>query len=361
MKIIHCGDLHLDAKMETHFNVEQARERRYEILGTFERMVEYGRANGVSLILIAGDMFDTVASSQRRIKDRVLEIITSHEDIDFLYLQGNHDSDTYFKSLAALPANLKLFDGHWTSYRYGDVVVSGVEFGKETTPGIYDLLSLDHDMFNIVMLHGQVTSNRNSLESGMVNIPLLKDRGIDYLALGHLHDYRCESLDGRGVYCYCGALEGRGFDETGKKGFVVLDIADKQLDYQFVSLARREFHIIPVALDGCLSTAQALDLVEQAIEKGEKDDCVRIILEGRVDENFDLDLDYLSHQLKDRFYFVELINRIRLDVDYRKFANDISLKGEFIRTVEALDLDEPSKNRIIMMGLNALLHKEVIS
>lgn len=361
MKIIHCGDLHLDAKMETHFNVDQAKERRYEILGTFERMVEYARTNGIELILIAGDMFDTVASSQRRIKDRVLEIITSHEDIDFLYLQGNHDSDTYFKTMATLPANLKLFANHWTCYRYGDVVVSGIEFVQGTSPRFHDELQLDREAFNIVMLHGQVASNSNGLESGMVSLPSLKDRGIDYLALGHLHDYRLESLDGRGVYCYCGALEGRGFDETGKKGFVVLDIENKRLDHKFVSLAKREFHIVPVALDECPTTAQALALIVRAVESIDKDDCVRIILEGRVDENMDLDLDYLEHQLKDRFYFVELINRILVAIDYLKFANDISLKGEFIRTVQALDLDEPSKNRIIMMGLNALMHKEVIS
>ena len=41
MKIIHCSDLHLDSKMETNLTKEKARERKNEILITFESMVEY--------------------------------------------------------------------------------------------------------------------------------------------------------------------------------------------------------------------------------------------------------------------------------------------------------------------------------
>ena len=56
----------------------------------------------------------------------------------------------------------------------------------------------------------------------LVSLPRLQNKNIDYLALGHLHDYRFERLDSRGHYCYSGALEGRGFDELGPKGFVVV-------------------------------------------------------------------------------------------------------------------------------------------
>ena len=39
MKMIHCADLHLDSKMESNLSAEKARERREELLQTFERMV----------------------------------------------------------------------------------------------------------------------------------------------------------------------------------------------------------------------------------------------------------------------------------------------------------------------------------
>ena len=53
MKMIHCADLHLDSKMESNLSAEKARERREELLQTFERMVEAAEAGRVRAILIA--------------------------------------------------------------------------------------------------------------------------------------------------------------------------------------------------------------------------------------------------------------------------------------------------------------------
>lgn len=59
MKIIHCADLHLDSRMNANLEKDKAKERKGEILHTFERMITYAAENGVSAILIAGDLFDT--------------------------------------------------------------------------------------------------------------------------------------------------------------------------------------------------------------------------------------------------------------------------------------------------------------
>ena len=40
MKLIHCADLHLDAKMTALLDPEQAKERRAEMLQTFRRIVD---------------------------------------------------------------------------------------------------------------------------------------------------------------------------------------------------------------------------------------------------------------------------------------------------------------------------------
>ena len=86
-KMIHCADLHLDSKMETNLSPEQAKTRRYEILATFEDMVDYAIEHEVAIILIAGDMFDTAQNQQKTIKNRVLDIIRNADKIEFLYLQ----------------------------------------------------------------------------------------------------------------------------------------------------------------------------------------------------------------------------------------------------------------------------------
>ena len=54
----------------------------------------------------------------------------------------------------------------------------------------------------------------------------LKEKNIDYLALGHIHEYSQGQIDLRGKYAYSGCLEGRGFDELGEKGFILIDVSD---------------------------------------------------------------------------------------------------------------------------------------
>ena len=47
MKLIHCADLHLDSKMESNLGKEKAKERKGELLYTFERMINYAVENAV--------------------------------------------------------------------------------------------------------------------------------------------------------------------------------------------------------------------------------------------------------------------------------------------------------------------------
>ena len=63
MRIIHCADLHLDSRLQTHLNREKAKMRRDELLRNFERLAEYASGNGVEVILISGDLFDTYTVS----------------------------------------------------------------------------------------------------------------------------------------------------------------------------------------------------------------------------------------------------------------------------------------------------------
>ena len=98
MKIIHCADLQLDSKMTANLSKEQAKERKMEILRTFSRMVEYAKNNQVKAIIIAGDLFDTrtVSATARNL---VRDMINQNSDIDFLYLKGNHDYDSFLAKL----------------------------------------------------------------------------------------------------------------------------------------------------------------------------------------------------------------------------------------------------------------------
>ena len=115
MKIIHCSDLHLDSKMKSNLDSMKAKERRDEILRTYQNMVEYASKNDVKIIIIAGDMFDKKNITVKA-KNVVLDSICSHPEIDFIYLKGNHDEASFILDLEEIPSNLKLFTNTFLSY-----------------------------------------------------------------------------------------------------------------------------------------------------------------------------------------------------------------------------------------------------
>ena len=274
MKIIHCSDLHLDSKMETNLDKERARERKNEILLTFERMVQYAKENNVKIIIIAGDLFDKKAVTVKA-KKTVKNAIISNPEIDFVYLKGNHDEAGFIDEDEELPSNLKTFNkNNWQTYEYGNITISGIEFGDTQNYEIYNSLFLEKNKLNIVVMHGQESETNIKDKAEIINLKELKNKNIDYLALGHIHSYKKEKLDNRGVYWYSGCLEGRGFDECGEKGFVVLNIEDKKINTEFIPFSYRTLYEVHVDFIGNKETRE----IEKCIEEKLKDNSVKTII-----------------------------------------------------------------------------------
>lgn len=353
MKIIHCGDLHLDSKMESILPKEKVKERKNEILMTFLRMIEFARKNWVSHIIIAGDMFDTVNVSAK-VRNTVMEAIKTNPGITFLYLKGNHDSKNFMDDMPDRPENLLFFGSQWTSYEYEGVVITGVELTKNNANTIYDSLILDSRRTNIVVLHGQEVMSGKPDEAELIHIKELRDKNIDYLALGHIHSYKEIVLDARGRYAYCGCLEGRGFDECGEKGFVLLDVENGTISSEFIPIATRRLYDKAVDVSGLESSAQMLKKVEEAVAGISEDSLVKVTLTGRLSMDAEKDIKYLEQYLLDRFYFGRVKDVTRLEIHYEDFQYDASLKGEFIRNVLNSYMNDKEKEQIIMCGLRAL-------
>ena len=143
-----------------------------------------------------------------------------------------------------------------------------------------------------MLLHGMASEYGGGADG--IALRDFRDKGIDYLALGHIHSYQQEQLDDRGIWCYSGCLEGRGFDECGPKGYVKLEIEDGHVQSEFVPCACRTLH----------------------------EDQTRLLIRPE---------------------------------DYQY---DVSLKGELVRQVMASELSEEEKEEILRLGLRALNGEE---
>ena len=301
-KIIHCADLHLDSPMETHMTEEQASIRNTEIIHTFLRLTEYAAKNDVRAVIIAGDMFDGERIKIRTV-DEILDAIRRTPNVDYLYLAGNHDGATYAFADHDMPDNLKIFGKEWTTYKYDSVAISGVEICEANSQSLYLQVPHENGVVNIVTLHGQV-----GVVSGVdqVNISKLKNKGIDYLALGHIHTYAEQTLDGKGIYCYSGCLEGRGFDECGPKGFVLLTVDSNRIQHEFVPFSRRQLHRVLVDITGLTKNSEIGQKMKRVAQNISSDDMVEFVLSGGVDPMANIALSYLQNLAKSNFFFVKV-------------------------------------------------------
>ena len=356
MRLIHCSDLHLDSRMESNLTPAQARMRKAEIIGTFTRMIAWAKENQVDAVLVAGDLFDTGRVTAKT-TDLVLDAIANAEQIQFFYLKGNHDESRDVLADRTLPENLRTFDGGWTRYRIGHVTIAGLELNRDNWAGMYDSLTLHPEDVNIVMLHGQESTQPGE---ELIAIPGLRGKHIDYLALGHIHSSREAELDDRGVYAYCGCLEGRGFDECGEKGFVLLDVDGGFVKTSFVPFATRTLWDVAVDITDLVTVTQLRTAMETAAAGISADDLVKFTLTGSFTPETQKDLDFLQGAMEERFWFVKIRDESRFRIEPETYEHDASLKGEFIRLVMASDRSEEDKAKIICAGLQALAGEEVV-
>lgn len=368
MKIIHCADLHLDSKMTANLNSEKAKERKAELLRTFHKMIAYASTQDVSAIIIAGDLYDKKSISKTA-SNAVYDAIIQNPDITFYYLLGNHDADSFLAGLDNIPENLKLFGNEWKTYTLSNrgkrpITLTGVELNQDNAGSIYTSLILDNDAFNIVTLHGQDAEHVAKDKVEVIALSMLKNKGIDYLALGHVHGYKEEVLDKRGTYCYSGCLEGRGFDECGDHGFVLLDINEETGDFskEFIPIAFRNLYTLRIDITGAITTSQIIDIIRKKLNEEDIDQrhLVKIILTGNVDVECEKNIPFLVKEFENRYYFLKMYDETKIKVDYQAFQMDESLKGEFVRTVmNAPDLSEEEKGEIIRYGIQALAGEEM--
>ena len=310
-------------------------------------------------MLLVGDLFDTarVTLSTRRY---VGSLIAQHPEILFAYVCGNHDRDVppIFPD-DQIPQNwVDLSGDGWTSV---PLPCEEMHITLSATSGfdgaIYESVPAVGGV-HIVMLHGQITQSA-TVGCDIVSLPRLAGKGIDYLALGHEHSYRAESLDARGVWCYSGCPEGRGFDECGEKGVVLLDVSSETgVQHRFLPIARRTLHHVTISVvpEDDAQTVQAG--IQAATASIPERDMVLVELNGQRLPESELGTERLALWLNERFFAARLHDRTALALRVEDYMYDASLKGEFIRTVMVSKLPAAERDRVILCGLRALRGEE---
>ena len=352
MKILHTSDLHLDSPLTTRLDSKKVKERKSELLLSFKNLAEQAKKERAEGFIISGDLFDSEKIGKRTLRN-VVDIITAYPDITFFYLTGNHEKDVLEKSMLPLPKNLRLFNDGWTYFKLGNVNVIG---RCSTSKDMFAELNLNENERNILVLHGELRDRSDS--GGIIGKKDAENLAVDYMALGHYHSYSKNEVSERCTAVYSGTPEGRGFDEIGDCGFVMIEADEKEVRHRFIKSALRTLHIEEIDVTDVESDVALLYKIESRLRTVPRADLVRIVLIGsrRLGKSFNTDAALAS--LGKAYYYIEIKDITRVKISPEEFKNDISLKGEFIRSV--LDdgtLTDEEKEKVIMLGLEVLIEE----
>lgn len=345
MYIIHTADFHLESSLETNLDPIKAQERKKELISNCARLLEYAQENNVSKIIIAGDLFDDAKVSTRT-KNHLMDLIDSNRNIDFFYICGNHDEEFILKENTTLPDNLYVFGNEFKTYHFDDLDITGINYLPSYD---FNKLVLNPLKKNILIMHGDIDKD--------IKLEELKNKSIDYLALGHIHKFSLGKIDDRGIYAYPGTIEGRGFDEVGEKGFIKLNVTDK-IKTEFVPFALRIIHEVNLDISKYETYHEIRRNLDLTLSEISENDMVSVNLVGTYSLDMVKQNEILANVLNERFYFARVNDLSKLKVNPKDYENDISLKGEFIRNVLQSKLNEEDKNSVIEYGIKALLKED---
>ncbi|MBQ4072027.1 MAG: DNA repair exonuclease [Clostridia bacterium] len=349
MKILHTADLHLGSPLSSRLPAEKARLRRRELLGSFGSIAALARKEKCEAVILAGDIFDSAEVSPSTVKE-VMAVISGTPETAFLAIEGNHDESIFRPVGTGLPENLILFGKEWGYHRIGNVIFAG---RSETKRNMFSSLTLSPEDRNVLILHGDVADHSD--EDYKIGIGELRELPVDYVALGHYHSYREYPISARGCAVYAGTPEGRGFDELGEKGVVIVELDGTSHAHRFVKNAKRTLHEITIPTDDITSEYRLDAAIKEATRGIPYSDIVRILLIGEHDMETSFDTDAIRLRHSDAFFHLECRDDSRVRFDIEKIKLDRTLKGEFIRGVLADEsLSGSDKQKIIAMGLGAL-------
>ena len=358
VKILHAADFHLDSAFVA-LSEEQARQRRQESRETVERMVDYANDHGAQLMLLAGDLFDgdNVYSQTGEMLCAALGRFSGQVVI----APGNHDSFQVKSAYARidLPENVHVFTREEPESiafpQYGCTVYGAAFIREEASP--WQGFSVTGEDIAIGLLHGEVGAKDSKYRP--ISAETIANSGLDYLALGHVHQYSGVQAAGNTAWAYPGCPEGRGFDELGDKGFLFGEVDKGGVKLRFVPFAKRRYQWLEVDV----TDITPLEAILRKLPLQTEDDIYRIVLTGEVSEG--VNLNALQEELAPRFYALELRDKTRTAQDIWEKRDEDTLRGLFLRNLysqyEAAQTQEERARveQAVRFGLAALDNREM--
>jgi exonuclease SbcD len=268
---VHAADLHLDSPFKgiTADAPETAEVLRRATFDSFNALVNLCLKRRVQFLLLAGDVFDWADRSLRAqlfLRDGLARL--DERGIHSYLVFGNHDPFAGRSLPVEWPDAVHIFGSKevetCTAFWDGQPIASvlGISYGKQREGR--NLARKYHrgaaDLFSIGVLHCNVGSETGHEPYAPCELSDLVGAGMDYWALGHVHQRRI--LDTDPYIVYSGNTQGRSFREQGERGCYLVSVDNEgAIDLEFCSLDAVRWSSGSVDIGGLGS----FDLLDRAV------------------------------------------------------------------------------------------------
>lgn len=353
VKVIHAGDFHLDSPF-SGLSPEMAARRRGEQRELLKRLGELAREREADCVLLSGDLLDGRETFRETVQ--ALSSALGEMPCPVFLSPGNHDFYHSRSPYACLewPDNVHIFQSaqvQGAELPGKGCVIHGAAFTAphmERSP-LAGFQAPRDGKLHIMVLHGDVDG---AGAYGPIAREDIAASGLDYLALGHVHQYSGLQKEGDTFWAYPGCPEGRGFDELGEKGALYLEVEPGAARGQFVPLCRRRYRVLSVDLTG---QEDVLSALRSALPGDTREDVCRILLTG--ERAGGLDLPGLERELGPDFYGLTIRDKTRPARAVWERMGEDTLTGLFLQEMSRLCTQEPDNETYalaVRFGLAAL-------
>ena len=369
VKVLHCGDMHFDTPFK-ELNSKLSIISKEELLEVLSTIINICKNNSVDILLMAGDIFDNLTVNKKTLVF-IRESLESIENVKVFISPGNHDpyNTNSFYKMIDWPKNVHVFKGTMEKVYIEelDTIVWGAAFNKpHITKSLLKEVKGEGNSINLMVLHGEISQSEGGNVYNPITLSDIGECGVDYLALGHRHSYTGILRERNTCYAYCGCPQGRGFDELGDKGVIIGDVYKGAVNLEFKRTSKRNYYTIEVDISTACSNEEIKSMIlSNIIEEDRLRNFYKIVLVGRVEPNLNLKEEIIFEKLKDEFYFIKIIDKTEIKIDFDEMSKDYSLKGIFAaKLLEQLEQNEEEDDievikMALKLGVQCLSEEEV--
>jgi len=242
MRFIHCADIHLDSPLRglTRYEGAPVEEVRGATRRAFENLVQLALREQVDFVVCAGDLYDgdwQDFNTGLFFAKGMAQLGAA--GIPVYLLRGNHDAASKLTRSLPLSSNVRLFD-HKVPQTFTDehlgVALHGQSFA---TAAVSEDLAAAYPapirgFFNLAVLHTALAGRPCHANYAPTSIDVLRAKGYDYWALGHVH--KREVVITNPWIVFPGNLQGRHIYEQGAKGCELVSVVDGEVTSETVAL-----------------------------------------------------------------------------------------------------------------------------